>query len=207
MVGRGRDDAPETLASDIVAAGAGASSPRAARLLSEEGPRLLQEILVEEAGIPFDRGDSGQLIFGREGAHSRRRVVHVGDSTGLSIIEGLMAAAATLPQRKSSHRLHGGGPHHVSTPLQGPSGHLPAHHLPRRLSVRSRGAPGPPAPCRIHGAGHRRPGQDLPQHHQPHGSPRATALPWPIGPAPASSMPSTSSSIPPRWPLRARRAF
>jgi len=97
VVGRGSDDAPETLASDIVAAGAGASSPQAARLLSEEGPRLLQEILVEEAGIPFDRGDSGQLVFGREAAHSRRRVIHVGDTTGLSIIEGLMAALRRCP--------------------------------------------------------------------------------------------------------------
>ena len=97
VVGRGSDDAPETLASDIVAAGAGASSPQAARLLSEEGPRLLQEILVEEARIPFDRGDSGQLAFGREAAHSRRRVIHVGDTTGLSIIEGLMAALRRCP--------------------------------------------------------------------------------------------------------------
>ena len=97
VVGQGLDDTPETLASDIVAAGAGASSPQAARLLSEEGPRLLQEILVEQAGIPFDRSDSGQLVYGQEAAHSRRRVVHVGDATGLSIIEGLMGALRRCP--------------------------------------------------------------------------------------------------------------
>ena len=96
-MGQGLDDTPETLASDIVAAGAGASSPQAARLLSEEGPRLLQEILVEQAGIPFDRSDSGQLVYGQEAAHSRRRVVHVGDATGLSIIEGLMGALRRCP--------------------------------------------------------------------------------------------------------------
>ena len=121
VVGRGPDDGPESLAADIIAAGAGASSPQAAKLLSEEGPRLLQEILVEAAGIAFDRSNSGQLMYGQEAAHSRRRVVHVGDSTGLSIIEGLMAALRCCPNVRLLTRFTAVDlitfPHHSRDPL------------------------------------------------------------------------------------------
>ena len=82
IIGRGPDDSAELCATDILRAGAGASSPPAARLLAEEGPGLLQEILVEMAGIAFDRDANGELVWGREAAHSRRRIMHVGDGTG-----------------------------------------------------------------------------------------------------------------------------
>ncbi len=39
IVGRGHDDNADLLVKDILAAGAGASSPKAARILAEEGPR------------------------------------------------------------------------------------------------------------------------------------------------------------------------
>jgi len=97
IVSRGPDDNSETLVSDIIAAGAGASSPHAARLLSEEGPRLLRDILIKAAGISFDTTSTGQLRWGQEAAHSRRRILHVGDSTGLSIIQGLMTALRKSP--------------------------------------------------------------------------------------------------------------
>lgn len=38
IIGRGIDDDPEILLADILAAGAGVSSPIAARILAEEGP-------------------------------------------------------------------------------------------------------------------------------------------------------------------------
>ena len=97
IVSLGPNDNSETLVSDILAAGAGASSPHAARLLSEEGPRLLRDILIKAAGISFDKTDTGQLRWAQEAAHSRRRVLHVGDSTGLSIIQGLMTALRSCP--------------------------------------------------------------------------------------------------------------
>ena len=55
---------------------------RAARILAEEGPDLLQQILVKLAGITFDHNEDGELEYGQEGAHSRRRILHVGDGTG-----------------------------------------------------------------------------------------------------------------------------
>ena len=53
IVGRGLDDDPDLLVQDILAAGAGASSPKMARIVAEEGPALLQEILVDTGGDPI----------------------------------------------------------------------------------------------------------------------------------------------------------
>ncbi len=97
IIGRGPDDSADLLTDDILAAGAGATSPRAARILAEEGPSLLKEILVETASIPFNVNADGQWMMGQEAAHSRRRILHVGDGTGRAIIEGLVAALRRCP--------------------------------------------------------------------------------------------------------------
>lgn len=97
IIGRGPDDNSELLLSDILAAGAGVSSPTAARMLAEEGPPLLHEILEETAGVVFDRNDEGQPVWGKEAAHSRRRILHVGDITGQAIMNGLIAALRRCP--------------------------------------------------------------------------------------------------------------
>jgi len=97
IIGRGHDDNADLLVNDILAAGAGASSPKAARILAEEGPALLQEILVNKAGVKFDSEPDGEPEYGREAAHSRRRVLHVGDGTGRAIVEGLIATMKRCP--------------------------------------------------------------------------------------------------------------
>jgi L-aspartate oxidase len=97
IIGRGQDDNPELLIQDILAAGAGASSPKAARILAEEGPDLLKDVLVNYAGITFDSQPDGEPEYGLEAAHSRRRVLHVGDGTGHAIILGLAAAMQRCP--------------------------------------------------------------------------------------------------------------
>ena len=55
IIGRGPDDTADLLVKDILAAGAGASLPKAAEILAGEGPELLQEVLVQTARIDFDR--------------------------------------------------------------------------------------------------------------------------------------------------------
>lgn len=97
IVARGPDDNADICVADILAAGAGASSPEAARILAEEGPPLLTEILIDEAGVPFDRSPEGALLWGQEAAHSRRRILHVGDGTGAAIMRGLIAALRRCP--------------------------------------------------------------------------------------------------------------
>ncbi len=57
----------------------------------------MSEILIQYAGVQFDESEEGELDYGNEGAHSRRRILHVGDGTGKAIIQGLMAALRQLP--------------------------------------------------------------------------------------------------------------
>jgi L-aspartate oxidase len=97
IVGRGIGDNAAMLASDIIEAGAGVSSPAAARILAEEGPPLLHEVLEETARVAFDQDTNGQTLFTTEAAHSRRRILHVGDSTGNAIMNGLITALHDCP--------------------------------------------------------------------------------------------------------------
>ena len=97
IIGRGADDSAEQLEADILEAGAGVSSPVAARILAEEGPPLLHEVLEGTAHVSFDRDAKGQPLFTQEAAHSRRRILHVGDATGKAIINGLIAALRDCP--------------------------------------------------------------------------------------------------------------
>ncbi len=91
------DDNADLLVADILAAGAGASLPSAARILAEEGPDLLQQILVKLGGINFDHNEDGEIEYGQEGAHSRRRILHVGDGTGNAIMTGLIGVLKNYP--------------------------------------------------------------------------------------------------------------
>src|SRR5258708_18259177 len=95
IVTRGLDDSPDLLVNDILQAGAGLSSPQAARILAEEGPDLVRSILMERCGVKFDVDSMGALVYGLEAAHSTRRIVHVGDKTGEAIIQGLLATLTT----------------------------------------------------------------------------------------------------------------
>jgi L-aspartate oxidase len=79
---------------DTLAAGDGLCNADAARVLVEEGPDRIQELL--DWGTQFDR-EGTRLTFAREGAHSRSRVLHAhGDSTGREIGRALHAKASTL---------------------------------------------------------------------------------------------------------------
>ena len=76
---------------DTLNAGAGLCDERAVRVMVEDGPRYIQELI--EWGTEFDR-EGGRLVFTREAAHSRRRILHAhGDSTGREIVRALIARA------------------------------------------------------------------------------------------------------------------
>lgn len=92
IIYRGKDDSPERLAEDILAAGAGLCDPAAVDLLSTEGPRLVEEVLLDEAKVPFDRASDGGLHLTAEAAHSLPRIVHHADGTGRAIEESMLAA-------------------------------------------------------------------------------------------------------------------
>ena len=79
---------------DTLDAGDGLCNVEAAKLLVEEGPLRIHELM--EWGTSFDRHEA-KLSFTREGAHSRSRVLHAqGDSTGREIARALQAKARKL---------------------------------------------------------------------------------------------------------------
>ena len=79
----GTDDSPERHAADTISAGDGLCDEDAVRILVEEGPRYVRELI--EWGAEFDRESSGQLALAMEGAHSVRRVLHARDATGREV--------------------------------------------------------------------------------------------------------------------------
>jgi len=97
IVARGEEDSPALLIKDIIRAGAGLCLPSAVQHLAEEGPELVQRVLIEETGVPFDRAPDGGLAYTREGGHSVARILHVGDATGHAIEEALLALLKSLP--------------------------------------------------------------------------------------------------------------
>ena len=80
---------PELLARDIVEASDGTANPIAVEHLVREGPRAVEELLLDELHVPFDRDNSGSLDFTREGGHSARRIIHAKDATGHAILSAV----------------------------------------------------------------------------------------------------------------------
>ncbi|MCA0351237.1 MAG: L-aspartate oxidase [Chloroflexi bacterium] len=88
----GEHDSPELHIEDTLVAGAGISDPAAVRVLCEEGPARVHELI--NLGVPFDTHD-GAIALTREAAHSERRILHAGgDATGAAIETTLAGVVA-----------------------------------------------------------------------------------------------------------------
>ena len=79
----GQGDSPVLHMRDTLTAGAGLCDEEAVRVLTEEGPQRVANLI--RWGVPFDTSE-GQVALGREGAHSMPRILHAGgDATGQHI--------------------------------------------------------------------------------------------------------------------------
>lgn len=88
------DDSPELHREDTLVAGAGLCHRDAVEVLVREGPCRVRELA--EIGACFSRaGDAFSL--GREGGHSRRRIVHADDLTGREVERALLTAVEAEP--------------------------------------------------------------------------------------------------------------
>lgn len=84
------DDRIEDHVRDTMVAGAGLNDPEAVRVLVEEGPTRIRELIA--LGVAFDRGEDGAFVKGLEAAHSYPRILHSGgDATGTAIEKALVA--------------------------------------------------------------------------------------------------------------------
>ena len=87
-------DSPEQHAADTLTAGRGLCDPEVVRILTEEAPLAVEELL--RRGFSFDLTPTGELALGLEGGHTRRRIIHAGGSqTGRELTRRLARIAAT----------------------------------------------------------------------------------------------------------------
>ena len=95
----GDPDSTDLHLADTLAAGAGLCDVDAVRVLVDEGPGRVQDLIA--LGAVFDRDADGGLALAREGGHSVARVVHAGGAaTGAEIeralVDAVQATAASV---------------------------------------------------------------------------------------------------------------
>jgi L-aspartate oxidase len=87
----GDEDSTDLHLADTLRAGAGLCDVDAVRVLVDEGPARVQELIG--LGAVFDTDAGGQLLLAREGGHSLPRIVHAGGAaTGVEIERALVDA-------------------------------------------------------------------------------------------------------------------
>lgn len=89
----GDEDSTDLHLADTLRAGAGLCDTDAVRLLVDEGPRRVSELIA--LGAVFDREDGGELSLAREGGHSMARVLHAGGTATGAEVERALVDAVT----------------------------------------------------------------------------------------------------------------
>ena len=79
---------------DTLIAGDGLCDEHAVREIVKAGPEQIKNLIEE--GVEFTNRDDGSPSLGREGGHSKRRILHVKDYTGRAIEEALLKTVAAL---------------------------------------------------------------------------------------------------------------
>jgi L-aspartate oxidase len=97
-----KEDSVEIHVRDTLLAGAGLCNERVVRTIIKEGPARIAELMelgmkFSEREIPASNG-ARELDLGKEGGHTKRRILHNQDVTGREIERALLAAIAEQPQ-------------------------------------------------------------------------------------------------------------
>ena len=96
-----KEDSFELHVRDTLEAGAGLCNEDVVRVIVEEGPARIAELIelgmrFSERPVPATPGEV-ELDLGKEGGHSKRRILHAKDVTGREIERALLAAVAAQP--------------------------------------------------------------------------------------------------------------
>lgn len=92
------EDTFESHIKDTMYAGAGLCNREIVEMVVKSGPARIAELI--ELGVKFSSravGTKTELDLGKEGGHSKRRIVHAEDLTGKAVEEALVAAAEANP--------------------------------------------------------------------------------------------------------------
>ena len=88
-------DKAELHIEDTLNAGAGLCNRDMVAIMVEEGPRHIKRLT--ELGVQFTTSDHDHLHLGKEGGHSRSRIVHAQDSTGREVENALLERVNSHP--------------------------------------------------------------------------------------------------------------
>ncbi|MGY6649970.1 L-aspartate oxidase [Wenyingzhuangia sp. IMCC45574] len=88
-------DSFEQHVQDTLIAGDGLCDEEVVRMVVEEAPERLNELI--EWGTKFDKTDDGDYSLGREGGHSQNRILHHKDITGYEIARALLDRVVNTP--------------------------------------------------------------------------------------------------------------
>ncbi|HKQ37422.1 MAG TPA: L-aspartate oxidase [Verrucomicrobiae bacterium] len=89
-----KEDSVELHVRDTLRAGAGLCNEAVVRTIIQEGPARIEELIA--LGMKFSERE-GMLDLGKEGGHSKRRILHAKDVTGREIERALLASIAAQP--------------------------------------------------------------------------------------------------------------
>src|SRR5438445_1866865 len=96
-----KEDSFELHVRDTLEAGAGLCKEEVVRTIVQEGPARIEELMAlgmqfSERAVPRSHG-ARELDLGKEGGHSKRRILHAKDVIGREIERALLAAIAAQP--------------------------------------------------------------------------------------------------------------
>jgi L-aspartate oxidase len=84
-------DSPELHFNDTLYAGAGLCDEDAVRVLVNDAKENIENLI--RFGVKFDVSKSNELLFSREAAHSKNRIIHSGDTTGKAVLDNIIKHA------------------------------------------------------------------------------------------------------------------
>ena len=91
----GKEDQFDLHIEDTMKAGAYLCHRDIVEMVVKEGPARINELI--EIGVKFTQNEKGTLDLGKEGGHSRHRIVHAADLTGKEIEQALLTQVSAHP--------------------------------------------------------------------------------------------------------------
>lgn len=88
-----KEDSPELHFKDTIYAGAGLCDEESVWVLVNEAASNIDSLC--RFGVNFDKKGAHELCLTREGAHSKNRIIHAGDTTGKEVCDKLISVVRT----------------------------------------------------------------------------------------------------------------
>ncbi len=82
---------PEKFKKDIIEASSGYADKKAVEKLVKESDNIINNILIDKLGIPFEKNKNDKFDYAKEGGHSESRILHIDANTGKHIQKNFLS--------------------------------------------------------------------------------------------------------------------